>query len=164
MSKSQELSIEEKREIELILDAVGGDLSTALFFTEWVKNGRNATKAYRKIFPKVTQKSAAVLGSRLLSRLDIPTLLSVYGVGVAEYIEKIKENLDATESVVVPVGTDKNGNKKYKTIKKPLHDVQEAYHTKLGMLLGLEGKTAAIQINQNNFNQTINNKKADYGI
>lgn len=147
----------------LMVDAVDGDADLALFALAWLKNNRNATKAYQELHPGATAKSAAVLGSRMLGRINIPLILSAMGLGVPEYVEKIKKGMDATETVMVPAGKYKNGMPKYVKVKKPLHEVQDSYHSKLGNLLGLEGKSAMVQV-QANFNQVITDKKNDYGI
>ena len=47
MAKKQ-ISIE-----KAIIEACNDDKDLAIFFTEWLKNGRNATQAYKTLHPNV---------------------------------------------------------------------------------------------------------------
>lgn len=49
--------------------------STLLFILEWLNNGKNAKRACFKLHPSVTERSAEVLGSRLLRKVNISRFL-----------------------------------------------------------------------------------------
>lgn len=42
-------------------EMIGGDKEIALFLSEWLKNGLNASAAYKVLHPKVSDASAIVI-------------------------------------------------------------------------------------------------------
>jgi hypothetical protein len=65
------------------------------FFSEWLKNGRNATKAYKKLKPNVTDASARVLGCRRLKYIDVGAIAAAYGLDYEIYFEELKNGIGA---------------------------------------------------------------------
>jgi len=74
----------------------------------------------------IDERSAAVLGSKMLRNIDIGLIASAYGLNHEKYFNVLKSAIDADK------WNDFTGEreKDYKTIKP--------YHDKLGKLLGLE--------------------------
>jgi len=93
-----------------------------VFFNEWCGNGLNAKKAYQKIHPDVTERSAQTLGSRMLRRVDTLDILDRYGLGIDIYMKQLKLGLNAE------LGSS----------RKPDHKVRRHYHKVLGKLLKKE--------------------------
>lgn len=145
---------------EVLLDLkeiCGGNENVALFFVAYLQNGMNSTKAYMILHPDVTRESASVLGARQLGKVRRSAILDAMQIGVQQYIEQIKEGMGAMITDTVTTKTKKKKGRGYDidtvVVKKPDWSVRTAYHSKLGVLLGLEGKTApnvAVQVNQNN--------------
>jgi hypothetical protein len=139
----------------------GGDKELVLFFLAWLKNGRNATKAYLAINPDVTTESAAVMGSMKLRKIKndigIEMILDVYGLGVDAYINQLKEGLAAVKFV------DDFG-----IIQVADHTTRRTYHEVLGKLLGLEKKDenpgAIVPIQINNLIEEKRSKYFEKGI
>jgi len=122
------------KELEKAFD---GDLDLVLFFLSWVKNSRNASKAYLELNPHVDPASARVLGSRQLAKINIKAVLETYGVGLDEYMGQLKEGHQATK------WNDFTGE------REPDHKTRESYNKRLGALLGIEtsGNQTNIQVN-----------------
>jgi hypothetical protein len=58
------------------------------FFIEYINNGNNATRAYKAaVSPDVTDGSAAVLGTRILDKVNIVELLDYSGHGKDKLME-----------------------------------------------------------------------------
>ncbi len=148
--KNDELKTKQsKEEIKALLEIVGGDEGTLLFLEEWLKNGRNATKAYLKINPDVSYHSARTLGSRLLTKVDISVLFAAYGLGIEAYIKQLKAGLNANTGKLVEK-YDKEGNLRERyDDRRPDHKTRRPYHQALGEILGFEGK-------QNTYSTRIN--------
>ncbi len=124
--------------IDELLKDFDGDVDLLLFFATWMKNNRNATKAYQELHPNVTYGSAEVLGSRMLSKVRKSTLLAAYGLDDVAYITQLKEGL-AAQKVNEFDGT-----------LFPDHIARKPYHDKLGKILGFEKDKAFIEVNQQN--------------
>lgn len=105
---------------------------TALFCMTWFENGLNATKAYMKLHPNVDYNSARVLGSRQLTKVNIPAILNAGNLGIETYLQKLKEGLNAM------IRIDRS------TKAVPDHKTRRLYHKILGELLGIEGKETKI--------------------
>lgn len=105
------------------------DMDLPLFFNEWLKNGRNATQAYKMINPHVSDESARTLGSRKLAKVDKTAILSAYGLTFDKYFEKLKEGMDAKARNEATGEMEDD----FKT--------RRIYHRILGELLGLEKKS-----------------------
>lgn len=105
--------------------AFGGDLDSVLFFVSWIKNERNATKAYKELNPSVDITSAQVLGSRQLAKIDRLAVMKSYGLGLEEYFEQLKEGLKAVKSDIT--------GQTY-----PDHKTRAIYLDKLEKLLGID--------------------------
>ena len=116
-------------EIKSLEKAFDGNLDLVLFFVSWVKNGRNATKAYKELNPHVDIASAQVLGSRQLAKIDRFAVMESYGLGLETYFQQIKEGHQATK------WNDFTGE------REPDHATRKGYNDKLGKLLGVEKDT-----------------------
>jgi len=114
--------------VEVVMEACGNDLELAQFFVEWLNNGKNAAAAYLKLYPNVTPGSAAVLGSRWLSRVNKSALLEAYGLNVHAYFTQLNDGLNADR------WNDFTGD------REPDHRARKPYHDKLGQLIGMETK------------------------
>lgn len=120
------------------LEAIIGDTEVTLFFLAWIKNGRDATKAYMEIKPNVTAGSAKTLGSRMLSRVDRSLILGAYGLDIKAYMDQLQEGLAATR-----LEDDGEG-----IVERPDHRVRRDYHKALGQIIGVEGlATTNVQVN-----------------
>ncbi len=127
-----------------VLEECGGDAALAAFIAEWMKNGMNATKAYKKLHPEVTERSARVLGARQLTKVNISAILAIYDLGIDKYVEKLRDGLSA-KSPVVWDGKVVDYYDDYR--------VRRQYHKALGELHGLEGRksdTPSVSVNINN--------------
>ncbi len=131
-------------ELEEILD---NDKNLVLFFLAWLKNGQNATKAYRELHPNVTYESAMVMGSNSLRKIKIPVIMETYGLDLNEYFKKLKEGLEATKVVsariILKKGSNELSNQEANSrtddfIEVPDYAVRKQYHDKVGKLLGIE--------------------------
>lgn len=111
--------------VKALEKAFDGNLDLVLFFLSWVKNERNATKAYLEINPSVDPASAAVLGSRMLKKVNVEAVLQAYGIGPETYYQQLAEGMKAVKS-------DMTGQ------TFPDHKTRAIYHDKLGKLLGIE--------------------------
>lgn len=80
----------------LAMDELGGDKEVPVFFLEWLKNGFNATAAYKALHPDVTNESARVLGSRKLAKVNIGAILVASGYDYTDFVGQLKAGLNAT--------------------------------------------------------------------
>lgn len=115
-----------------------GNLDLALFYLAWIKNGLNASNAYRELHPNVDDNSARVLGSKSLSRINKTVIMAAYGLDPHLYFAQLRMGLAADKR-------DQNSGQ-----VSPDHRTRDLYHTKLGKLLGLEADNATLQMNQQN--------------
>ena len=111
------------QELEKIFE---GDLDVLLFYLSWLKNGLNATKAYKELHPHVTNGSAEVLGSRVLGKVRKEQVALAYGLDVQKYFEQLRDGLGATK------WNDFTGE------READHKTRRSYHEVLGRLLSLE--------------------------
>lgn len=120
------------------LEETLGDKRLVLFVVAYLKNGLNATKAYLELHPKVKYETAMTLGSRMLRKVQVGDLLALHGMGPDEYLQKLKEGLDATKPIsAVVVGKDAN-EKTMDFVDVPDFKTRREYHKALGRLLGFE--------------------------
>lgn len=141
------------KEIKELAKLFDGDLDLVLFFLKWIEKGQNATQAYLELHPNVDPASARVLGSRVLARVNIGTVLETYGLGLEKYLKQLQEGIEANR--VISAVPDVNGEakdatgKSYSFIEVPDHRTREVYHSKLGKLLGVEKENSqqATQVN-----------------
>ena len=113
-----------------------GNLDLMLFYLTWIKNGLNASKAYKELHPNVDEHSARVLGSRQLAKINKEEIMRAYGLDKDLYFKQLFDGNLATK------WNDFTGE------REPDHKTRQAYHDKLGKLLGLEGdKGINIQVN-----------------
>lgn len=133
--------------LDKLLVLADGDVGLAEFLGLWLMNGNNATKAYQKLNPDVSPKTARVLGSRLLTKVDKLALLSSVGLGVSEYLNGFKKGLNAKNVIYA-------SSEGLITDTKQVADnpTREKYHRRLGAILGLEkpgaGGDTTVNINQ----------------
>lgn len=78
-------------------EMIGADKELPIFLAEWLKNGLNASAAYKAIHPDVSDASARVLGSKKLAKINISAILAGYDLGYNDYILGLKEGLSATK-------------------------------------------------------------------
>lgn len=124
-----------QKDVIKIQDVFGDDLDLCLFYLTWVKNGLNASKAYKELHPQVDDHSARVLGSRQLAKVSKEQVMQAYGLDHQVYFDQLKEALGATK------WNDFTGE------READHKTRQGYHDKLGKLLGLEGEKGNIQVN-----------------
>lgn len=157
MSKGEVMKIEKnKATLDNLVEALNGDKELVIFFLTWLQCERNALKAYKKLHPAVTDGSAAVLGSRLLKKVNISVILDAMGLGMEKYLGIIAEGLEATIEEHVPIvktigkGKDKETVTEYVKVVKPDWNIRNHHHKKLGELHKLEGQvpSIALQVNQ----------------
>lgn len=148
-------------DITVLEAALDGDKELVLFFLNWLKLGRNATKAYQQLHPKVSYQVAAVLGCRMLKKVNIHVILESYGIGINTYLQQLSDGLKASVKKEVLSGFDDDGPV-YSTIDEPDHKTRRHYHKALGELLGVEGQENMINNNiQINNSNTIDNLQDD---
>lgn len=104
------------------------DKELPLFFSEWLRNGRNASLAYKTLHPDVSDASARVLGSRKLAKVNIVGILSAFGLTYEIYFQKLKEGLEAKQQNEVTGEFQVD------------HKTRRIYLKLLGELLGIEQK------------------------
>lgn len=127
----------------VILEACDNDPDVVEFYAEWIKQGKDATKAYLAIYPHVTRGSASVLGHRMLSRVNRRLIMESYGLTEDLYLEKLHEGVYATKT------------NEFTGEEKADHNARKYYHGKLGELIGWEvqekGGVTVNNYTQNNF-------------
>ena len=102
-----------------------GDKEVPVFLLEWLSNGLNASLAYKKLHPEVSDGSARVLGSRKLTKVNISALLTAYDMGYEAFFDHLRSGLEAS---------------KYDEViheQLPDHRARVEYLKILGKLLGL---------------------------
>lgn len=131
-------------QLDKLEKALGGDLDLVTFFVSWLKNGRNATKAYKELNPHVTDHSARILGSRQLAKVDKREIMRAYGLDEDLYYKQL---VDGTLAEKVDPTTGE---------KLPDHKTREPYHKRLGTILGIENQPANLtQVNIGEMTLTI---------
>lgn len=127
-------------QLEVVLEACNNDLEVAQFFVIWLQNGRHSTNAYLTLHPEVTERSASVLGSRVLAKVNKRAIMQAYGLTPEMYFQQLYDGAQAT------MWNDFTGK------EVPDHKTRKAYHDKLGKHLEYESDTATLpgQININN--------------
>lgn len=126
---------EQVTEAGLVLDACQGNEEVAAFFLIWLRNGRNLGKAYKALHPEVTDASARVMGSRMLTRVNRAAVTEAYGVGFHEYFNQLKAGMEASKKVY------KNNNESGEIElvgEEPDHKTRRDYHKALGEIIGIE--------------------------
>jgi hypothetical protein len=108
------------------LEKILGSKERTLFYLTWLKHDRNATKAYMELHPKVNKQSAAVLGSRMLSKVNITAIADAYGLNEQAYFKQLKEGMNAVK------WNDFTGE------READHKTRKPYHDKLGKILDIE--------------------------
>lgn len=133
------------------LEKMLGSKERVLFYLAWLKNDRNATRAYLELNPNVTEQSASVLGSKMLGTINTNIVAQAYGLDHTKYFDVLKNALDATK------WNDFTGEREpdYKTIKP--------YHDKLGKLLGLEQEQLSPSVQVNVLNK-LETQKKEYNL
>ena len=111
------------------------NIDLALFYITWIKNGLNASKAYKELHPTVSDVSSYELGSRMLRKVDKNTIMEAYGLDQQVYFKQLREGLDASK------WNDFTGE------READHKTRQAYHDKLGKLLGIETDHPTVQMN-----------------
>ena len=111
------------------------NIDLALFYVTWIKNGLNASKAYKELHPNVDEHSCRTLGSRLLAKVDKQAIMQAYGLDHEIYFNQLKEGINADKR-------DQFSGEMY-----PDHKTRREYHKVLGTLLGIETDQPIVQIN-----------------
>ena len=156
--------LDKKSDITLLEEALGGDRELVLFYLSWLKNNRNATKAYKELHPNCKIKSCGVLGARQLAKVSISVILDSYGLGVDTYLENLKNGLTATKTEYIVVGKYKNGRTRTVAKQIPDTDRRDRYYEDLGEILGIKKRASTVAVQVNNVNNIIQDKKQKYGI
>ena len=123
-----------------------GNLDLMLFYVTWIKNGLDSKAAYKELHPDVTDGSAKTLGSRMLSKVDRQAIMQAYGLDQELYFTQLKEAIGATK------WNDFTGE------READHKTRQAYHDKLGRLLGIE--TDKVNLQQNNIEIVITREES----
>lgn len=131
--------IERKEKLDRLMEFCDGDEDRALFFLEWMMNGRNAKMAYMSIKPDVSERTAEVMGSRWLSEVEKTAIMAAYGVGVDKYFDTLAGGLEATRLH----GSD--------AIEHPDWNARRKFHQAQGEILGIERKSDVTVNQQFNF-------------
>lgn len=146
--------VTENKWLELKED-FGDDIELLTFYICWLKNGMNASKAYRELHPEVTEASSEVLGHRALrkvkEKVGAEAIASLYGLNIDLYMEQLRDGNKAMKR-------DQFSGEMY-----PDHAVRLKYHDKLGKLLGLEQEQSAPNVQVNVLNK-LDNLKKDYNL
>jgi len=161
-NKENKLMALSPEQIKELAEAFDNNVDLAMFFTQWVSNGHNATEAYMTLYPSTSSREVAqVMGSRWLSKIDMPVALGIYNLGMDRYLTVIDEGLKAKQEKVM---TTKAGN----TIDMSGDDwdTKKYFHEKLGRLLGveIESKNAGgltLNLNQQ-INQAVDTDRKQY--
>lgn len=106
-------------------ELVRGDKEVPLFLSEWLKNGLNASAAYKTLHPKVSDASARVLGSKKLAKINISAILAGYDLGFNDYMIGLKEGLSAIKF------------NEFTGEQVPDYKARLEFHRILGKLLGI---------------------------
>ena len=124
------------------LEELLGSKERTLFYLTWLKHNRNAKQAYLELHPEVTERSAEVLGSRMLSNIEMKQIARAYGLDEQAYFEQLAKGLIAKKRDQFSGELEED------------HKTRKPYHDKLGEILGIEGKqTASINVQVNNLIQ-----------
>ncbi len=124
-----------------LMTIFNGNVDLALFYITWIKNGLNASRAYKELHPDVDNHSARTLGARVLAKVDKQAILQAYGLNHELYFQQLKDGLLAEKR-------DQFSGEMY-----PDHKTREIYHTKLGKQLELEKDSGdMVQATQVNIN------------
>lgn len=152
-----------KKDEQQLLDLFG-DVDLVIFFAEYLANDRNSTKAYAAMYPdrydlkdKKQYQVCAIMGHRLLKRINILEVMDQYDLGASRYLRKIDDGLEATSTHVVLASKGAGKGRRVVKYTTPNHAVQLQYHTKLGKLLKLESDGVE---NQNNTQVNVNFSQA----
>ncbi|MFH0863864.1 MAG: hypothetical protein V1858_02165 [Candidatus Gottesmanbacteria bacterium] len=106
--------------------AFNGDLDLMLFYLTWIKNGLNASKAYKELHPGCNDHSARVLGSTTLAKISKTAVMQAYGLDHELYFQQLRDGVKAERR-------DQFSGEMY-----PDHKTRKEYHQTLGKLLGIE--------------------------
>jgi len=121
--KVKDLTKPNVKQLEKIFE---GDLDLVLFYLAWLKNGLNATKAYKELHPNVDEHSCSVLGCRQLAKVNKEAIMRAYGLDRELYFTQLKDGVQADK------WNDFTGE------READHKTRKPYHDKLGNLLDLE--------------------------
>ena len=125
-----------KDKINELVKIFDGNLDLMLFYVTWIKNGLNASKAYKELHPDVDDHSSRTLGSRMLAKVDKRAIMDAYGLDQELYLKQLKEGNEATK------WNDFTGD------READHKTRRAYHEVIGKLLGIEtDNPTLVQVN-----------------
>lgn len=132
-----------ENKLKELIKIFDGNIDLALFYVTWIKNGLNASKAYKELHPNVDDHSCRTLGSRQLAKVDKNAIMQAYGLDHELYFKQLEEGVKAERR-------DQFSGEMY-----PDHKTRQAYHDKLGKLLGIEVDKAQVLNQINIFPQPI---------
>jgi len=121
-----------------LVHLVGDNEELALFVVRWLEYNRNGTKAYKSLHPSVTEKSASILGARLLAKVSTTDILSAYELGPEAYFEQLKGGMKAEKW------------NEFTGEREPDHKTRRTYHEALGKIHKIEQESkvaTATQVN-----------------
>ena len=155
-----------ENDLRKLTELCNNDPELAQFFLEWLTNGRNGRKAYKTLHPEVSDRVAAVLGSRKLMKVDILQVLSAYGLDGEKYLRQLKAGLAAKTGGILRKFNKDGTLAQELDLRRPDHKVRRFYHEALGQILGIEGKK---EVGGNTFNiiaifEGINKTRKERGL
>ena len=135
-----------RKTTKLTLEAFNNDPQLMFFFEEWVTNGFNASKAYKRFHPDVTDLSSRILGHRELTKVNKALIMEAYGLDLSAYMKQLTDGMNAEKKAVLRK-YDKDGNIVQELdLSGPDHKTRLPYHDKVGKLLDIEKETPAVQV------------------
>lgn len=149
-----------KKNKSLVKELFNGDTELALFFGAWLECERNATKAMLKIRPSLSYATAATLGWRMLKKVDKELVLQSYDLNLDAWMNQLKDGMNAKKVISAKIIGKKADESTDDFIEVPDHQARLPYHTKLGELLGIEGKKNDAPVMQ--FFQFIQSQQGGY--
>lgn len=146
--------VTENKWLELKED-FGDDIELLTFYICWLKNGMNASAAYKELHPEVTEASSEVLGHRSLrkvkEKVGAESIASLYGLNIDSYMEQLRDGNKAMKR-------DQFSGEMY-----PDHQTRLKYHDKLGKLIGVESDKQQTNVQVNVLNK-LDTLKKDYNL
>ena len=129
--------------IKALEKAFDGNLDLVIFYLTWLKNGLKAGIAYKELHPNVTKRSAETLGSRMLSKVELPMVMQAYGLDQDTYFDQLKQGIEANK------WNDFTGE------READHRTRKPYHDKLGRLLGIETQSETMGLEFKKGDQSV---------
>lgn len=127
------------------------ELQKQVFLDAWAKCGFKCGRAYKFLHPDVTDESAKVMGSRMLSKINLEEVLEMRNLGKDRYYDVLEEGLKATRTVS---GIGDANEKSIEFVDVPDYRTIREYHKALGKALRVEIDRSEVD-NHHTFAQPI---------